>query len=102
MEPFTKEQMAEFTQTCSPERLGNCLLAIYDRQTEDEKATEATKHHNKIGFNGPDAEILSSIAKFFKGRGYMSRKQEDLVRKKMKKYGRQLAEIANQKTGRSN
>ena len=38
------------------------LLAIYDRQTADEKAVGATVEDNGIGFNGADAEILSSIA----------------------------------------
>ena len=94
---FTKEQMAEFVKTCEPTRLGKCLVALYDRQTADEKATEQTRHHNKLGFSAVDAEILSSMARFFTKRGFLSKKQVDIVRKKLKKYVGQLADIANQR-----
>lgn len=28
------------------------LLAVYDKQTADEKRTETTNHHNGVGFRG--------------------------------------------------
>jgi hypothetical protein len=39
------------------------ILAIYNLQTDQEKAAEATLKHNGVGFNGCDAYILSSFAK---------------------------------------
>ncbi len=71
------------------------LLAIYDRQTEDEKSSEITKHENSIGFNGVDANILTAFAKHYKEHGWLSKKQIDLTRKKMLKYSSQLSRIAN-------
>ena len=71
------------------------LLAIYDRQTANEKAAGATVEDNGIGFNGADAEILSSIAMCYKTRNFISPKQLAIVQKKMVKYAGQLAKIAN-------
>lgn len=83
------------------------ILAIYERQTADEKATESTNHENGVGFSGADAEILSSFASQImrkESRGValgqcLSEKQIVIARKKMLKYARQLAEIANEKSG---
>ena len=36
------------------------LIAIFNKQTEDEKQDGRTSHDNGIGFNGVDAEILSN------------------------------------------
>ncbi len=71
------------------------LLAIYDRQTADEKAVGATVEDNGVGFNGADAEILSSIAMNYKTRNFISPRQLEIVQKKMPKYAGQLAKIAN-------
>lgn len=72
------------------------LLAIYERQTEDEKTNHMTKHENHVGFSGIDAEILTSIAEQAKRHG-LSAKQLALVKKRMPKYSRQLYEIAQSK-----
>ena len=71
------------------------LKAIYALQTDDEKASEVTKHENSVGFNGVDANILSSFAKQLLAEGWLSRRQIDMTRKKMLKYAKQLANIAN-------
>lgn len=80
----------------SDEWLIRGLLAIYAKQTEEEKVAELTKEHNGIGFNGVDANILTDLAKQYqRTNGYMSIRQIALIRKKMKKYAGQLARIAN-------
>lgn len=71
------------------------LMAIYNHQTEDEKASALTKHENGIGFNGVDANILTLFAKHYKEHGWLSNRQLALIRKKMAKYAGQLAKIAN-------
>lgn len=71
------------------------LVAIYNKQTEDEQSNGTTSHDNGIGFNGVDAFILTSIAQQFISRGFVSPKQKDIVRKKMLKYSGQLTLIAN-------
>lgn len=71
------------------------ILAIHARQTADEQACGATVEDNGVGFNGVDAEILSSFAKQYKERGFLSKRQIEIARKKMVKYSGQLANIAN-------
>ena len=65
---------------------------IYQNQTSDEQDSEATIKQNGVGFNGSDAGILSSFAKFYERTGYLSPKQTALARKKVRKYVGQLLE----------
>ena len=66
------------------------LIVIYNYQTADEKATAETSHDNGMGFNGIDAEILTSFVNFYSRNGYLSQKQLGIARKKMLKYSQQL------------
>jgi hypothetical protein len=72
------------------------LLAIYARQTDAEKASNATVLHNTVGFTGCDGEILSSFAKQLQSRGFLSEKQMVILRKKMLKYWKQLVAVATE------
>lgn len=86
------------------------LLAVYNNQTIDEKNSHSTKYHNKIGFNGLDAEILTSFAqqvlrwKSQRTAGTarfnrpLSDKQMNIVRTKMLKYAGQLVLIVQANT----
>lgn len=71
------------------------LIAIYDFQTVDERNSNLTVHKNGVGFNGCDSEILTSFAKFYLDRGFLSPKQMTILKKKIQKYSGQLCEIAN-------
>lgn len=73
------------------------ICAIYNQQTELEKVTQNTQTHNGIGFNKVDASFLSSLAEQAQNKGFLSAKQIMYGRKKIKKYVRQLVEIANEK-----
>jgi hypothetical protein len=78
------------------------LLRIYAEQTLDEQATGTTHASNGVGFNGVDAEILSSFAEQLIKRDWpsgrdLSEKQIALLRKKLPKYAKQLAMFANEK-----
>ena len=87
------------------------LLAIYAKQTEDEKMSDATKASNDVGFNAMDANILSDISKRTINAGaksaaakpdfnvfrFLSARQRDLVRKKMIKYAGQLVYLIDNK-----
>lgn len=66
------------------------LIRIYERQTEDEKASGTTNNLNSIGFSGADAEILSSFAVQYMKWNRLSPKQMAIVHKKMPRYARQL------------
>lgn len=74
----------------SDKALISALLRVYSWQTEDEKFSERTTETNSKGFNGIDAEILSSFAKQWETRGFLSPKQKEIARKKMPKYSRQI------------
>ena len=74
----------------SDQALIAALLRVYSWQTEDEKQSERTTETNSKGFNGIDAEILSSFAKQWETRGFLSPKQKEIARKKMPKYSRQI------------
>lgn len=91
---WTKEEIAEKLMT-DMVWLIRGLLAIYDRQTEDEKHSDVTKEDNGIGFNAFDATIMSDMAKQYKRTKYLSARQLLIVKKCMKKYAGQLAKIAN-------
>lgn len=71
------------------------LVAIYNRQTDQEQNNGMTKEENGVGFNGVDSVILSDMAKQHMTRGFLSRRQIEIVRGKMLKYAGQLTKIAN-------
>ena len=70
------------------------LLSIFERQTPDEQAADQTVEDNGIGFNGTDAEFLSSIAKGVMRYGQPTPRQMPHVKRKMPKYANQLFAIA--------
>lgn len=70
------------------------LLAIYDKQTADEKRTETTNHNNGVGFRGCDAEFLSSLATRWLSGRELTEKQLAALKKVMPVYAKQLAEIS--------
>jgi len=69
------------------------LLKLYQYQTHDEQLTGSTRHINNVGFNGVDAEILSSVAGFYLRTGRLSDKQIRLIRPKLYKYSKQLSNL---------
>lgn len=86
--------------------LFRAVIAIFNRQTNDEKNSESTKHNNSVGFNGVDANIMSSFAKQIliwnrhvkagtnRYDKPLSDKQLRIARRTMMKYSGQLARIS--------
>lgn len=93
---WTPDQIVEALNR-SEAFVGRAVYALYERQTRDEQDAGVTVHHNKVGFSGCDAEILSSFARFWKKTGFLTPKQVALARKKLPKYRKQLAAIAAEK-----
>lgn len=79
----------------SDKAVARAILAIYGRQTADEQAVGETTQHNGVGFNGVDANFLSSLAKFYQSKGFLSAGQVKYGRKAIMKYAGQLVNIAN-------
>lgn len=70
------------------------IMALYRRQTEDERLGQHTNELNGAGFNKADAEILSSFAKQLQWGGHLTPRQFDVARRRVAKYAGQLARIA--------
>jgi hypothetical protein len=71
------------------------LMRIYQNQTADEQARDATIERNGIGFSGPDAEILGSFARQYESRRSLSPKQMALLMRKIPSYARQIVECCD-------
>lgn len=71
------------------------MTVIHRFQTADERVTQTATEHNKVGWSKFDARIMSSLVVFYERRGYLSRKQMNIARRKMSKYAGQLAKVAN-------
>ena len=91
---WTVDQIKNLLQT-NDRAVTRGLLTIYARQTADEQSSEQTRHHNGVGFSAFDAPFLSSLAlQLCQGRT-LSVRQMEISRKRIQKYARQLAEVAN-------
>lgn len=83
--------------------IGKALVAIFNRQTEDEKASNDTNKWNSIGFSGADAKSGCLTAKYWLKHkrllDWQIEKWTKLSRgyPRLCKYHKQLNEIANQK-----
>ena len=79
----------------NPKAVMRALVAIYNLQTEDEKVSHTTRLRNDVGFSAFDAEFCTDLAKRVKNGYTLSAKQLAVARNKMKRYHRQLCDIAN-------
>ena len=71
------------------------LKKLYDRQTEGERLSKETHVTNGEGFNKIDADVLTNICEWGLSHGRLTGKQLMLVRRRIMKYSKQLARIAN-------
>lgn len=94
MKVWTKEEIKDLMER-RDDVLITCMLKVYNQQTETERCYGETIEANGKGFNGCDAEILSSFCRFYQERGYLTEKQISIARKKMKKYAKQVTDLAN-------
>ncbi len=94
---WTKESIVELLNT-SDRAVVRAVVAIYKMQTEDEKSQGVTTHHNSVGFSSTDAEFLTGIAKSALEYDGLTTKQLEITRKKIKKYWKQLLNLAASST----
>jgi len=73
------------------------IRLLFTKQTDDEKKEYKTKWHNNQGFNKPDAQFMSAMARvsFDKSDEALSEKQLEVVRKRFRKYAAQVADLLN-------
>jgi hypothetical protein len=66
------------------------MLFLFERQTASEQQAEQTALHNDVGFNSSDATILTSFAKQWLNREWLSDKQMAILQRKIVKYAGQV------------
>lgn len=71
------------------------VVAIFNRQTSDEQESESTKHDNGVGFNAFHAGLGSYYARWIQSGRHLTGNHLDKARRMMRRYVRQLAEIAS-------
>lgn len=82
----------------NPAWVERAILVLYAHQTSDEQETQETGHENSRGFNKPDAKRLSFVAEFLKKGGHLTKEKAlGIYGKKLCKYAKQLAKIAQEK-----
>lgn len=96
MKTWTIEEIKNLLNT-SDKMVAHSVKVLFDLQTTDEQTTGETSHKNGVGFNGVDANFLSSCAQFYIHTGFLTARQTVLCRKKLIKYARQLTLVANKK-----
>lgn len=72
-----------------------CIVKIYERQTADEQETFNTNHNNGIGFSGADAGKMTYYAKYILTGRHLTGEHLETAKQRIKKYKKQLLEIAN-------
>ena len=69
---------------------------VFNKQTSDEKSKYETKWHNNVGFNKPDAKLMSAMARLtFEGKE-LSEDQMQILRDRLPKYAEQIANLVNE------
>lgn len=71
---MTAQDIVDLLRT-NDRAVGRALLALDARQTQDEQRTETTRYRNGMGFRPCHARMGTSMASFFRTRGYLSPKQ---------------------------
>lgn len=104
----TKSSLQTLIDNASPEMrvhiVGKALVGLFDRQTADEKAVNATTKSNSMGFTGSDAKSGSLTARtYLKNKSLQAWQVEKWLKKnedgfsRITKYHKQLNEIAIRK-----
>lgn len=80
------------------EAVERAMVVLLDRQTEDEKDNEQTKHLNGVGFSSCNARLGTYYGNWVKQGKHLSGVHVDKARRIAIKHVRQLVEVANAKT----
>ena len=83
--------------------VGRALVVLFERQTQDEKSDNTTRHHNGIGFAGNDGRSGVLTAKsYLRNRTLQDWQLDKWTRNpnRLAKYHGQLNEAAMEKAGR--
>lgn len=74
MTEWNKERIVELLAT-NDKAVGRALLRLLQNQTNDEQVAQSVKYRNNQGFRPCHARMGTSMAEFFREKGYLSPKQ---------------------------
>lgn len=105
---ITKASLEQMILEASDEKraqiVGRACVVLFRNQTEDEKASNVTRHTNDRGFSKPDARQGTITAKYFLKHGKLEDwqvarwlKRESRGNMRIAKYWKQLDEAARAK-----
>lgn len=112
-EEVTREWIDNYINTQPDHKVSNmvgrALVALYNRQTPDERQTETATHDNHRGFDAFDAKQGTEAAQYFIKYGcfYLKWQWQQWTRKnkrgipRIAKYAKQLNEVAEEKRAKS-
>ena len=89
----TKAQLVSALRTQltkNSDRAIKALMTLFDYQTQDEQVEGKTKHSNGVGFMQRDDRILTSLALFYRDRGFLTQAQINILISRISKYAGQL------------
>ena len=72
------------------EKARRALILVYSKQTISEQNSKQTLEYNCEGFTTLDAEILTSIALFYKNHNFLTPNQDRIVKRLIPKYAGQI------------
>jgi hypothetical protein len=93
---WSKEEIEKMIKT-SDKAVERGILAIYNKQTEMEKATRETMVYNNVGFNASHARLGSYYANWISSGKHLDGKHLEKGRKLILHYATQLTLISNKK-----
>lgn len=94
MKVWTREELTTMITTRN-DAVERAMLAVWERQTADEKCHDTTRHHNAIGFSASTVSRGSYYAKWVKSGRHLTGSHLDNARKIALKHVGQLVKIAN-------
>lgn len=92
--PWTEQQIVNLLDT-NDKAVERAIVAIYERQTADEKQVNHTRHDNSVGFRQNHAPRMSFYARLILSGKKLYPAQIQMSRRWMKMYRKQLCAIAN-------
>lgn len=95
MTEWTKERVVQLLEK-NDKAIGRALLRLLQNQTSDEQVTQSAKYRNNQGFRPCHARMGTSMAEFFRSKGYLSPKQAAYWRVRDKNGNMRIGIYANQ------
>ena len=95
MTEWNKDRIVELL-TNNDKAVGRALLRLLQNQTNDEQIAQAVKHRNNRGFRPCHARMGTSMAEFFRDKGYLSPKQVSYWRVRDKQGNMRIGIYASQ------